>query len=222
MNKKVIGIVGSDGKMGNLVCKALENDYKILKFTEENTLKLPLDKTKIDLIIDFANAKSSVFSAEFCKKNNISLLVASTGQTKNQLAKIKQCSKTIPLMICPNLSIGICLIKKMISSIIRNEDYDITIHEKHHREKKDSPSGTALMLKDFINQYTDKNISISSERGGKEIGTHEISFYFGNEIIKLSHQAFSREAFASGAEIATRFLLNQTEPKLYNFEDIFS
>jgi len=222
---KIIAVVGANGKMGSLVCEKLSTDYQIIKITEENKLSniSSSDCKNIRLVIDFANANSSVKSTKFCVNHKIPILIASTGQTQKQIKEILSNSNTIPIMICPNLSLGICLVKKMINSIIKKNNYEINIHEKHHNRKKDKPSGTALLLSNYIKTLNNKQIkNITAERGGKEIGTHSISFYFGDELITISHQAFSREAFAEGAVIAINYLLQQKEPKQYFFDDIFN
>ena len=215
--EKIIAIVGGDGKMGTLVSTTLNKKYKVEKITLKNKLQ---DYKKIDFVIDFACAKSSVESAKFCQTKNIPILIASTGQNEKQLKKLYEISKNIPMMICSNLSIGVAQVKKIINSIDFSRSYDISIIEKHHREKKDMPSGTAIMLKKFLNEKTKDNIEIISERGGKEIGTHTIDFYFDDELISITHKAFSRNCFALGALKATDFMIKQTKPGLYYFDDI--
>lgn len=223
MSKKNIIVVGANGKMGSLLCEKLKNDFNIIKVNNKNKIfNLSKIKNIISLVIDFASAKSSIDTAKFCYDNGLPILIASTGQTKNELEIIKSYSKKIPMMIAPNLSIGIVFVKKMIDIFSSNFNYDISIHEKHHIQKKDSPSGTALMLKDFISKRFNQSISVTSERGGKEIGTHTIDFYFNNELISLTHQAFSREAFIDGALIAIDYLMEKENAGLYEFDNILN
>lgn len=217
MNKKNIAIVGANGKMGTILCSKLNEKYKITKITLNNSL---YDFQDIDFVIDFASGVSSVKSAKFCEDKNIPILIASTGQTPKQLKKLYEISKKIPMMICSNLSIGITKIKKILSCLEIEKNSNITIIEKHHNEKKDTPSGTALMLKNYIFQLTKKELAILSERGGKEIGTHTIDIYFNDELISITHKAFSRECFSRGAILATEFMINQTNSGLYSFDDI--
>lgn len=217
MNKKNIAVVGANGKMGKLTCKILNNKYKVTEITLENSL---LDFNDIDFVIDFASANSSIKSAKYCYDKNIPILIASTGQTPKQLKKLYEYSKKIPMMICSNLSIGIAKIKKMLENFDFPKKCNVTIIEKHHIEKKDSPSGTALNLKRFLEKKLNKSIEILSERGGKEIGTHTIDIYFNDELISITHKAFSRNCFAEGAMLATDFLITQTKPGLFDFEKI--
>ncbi|MBQ8425394.1 MAG: hypothetical protein IJX17_05180 [Clostridia bacterium] len=224
---KNIAVVGANGKMGSLLCEKLKNTYIVTKITKEAPLeKINISKHKIDLVIDFASADSSEKSANYCMQYKIPLIIASTGQTETQLINIKNVSKFIPLIIEPNLSIGINLLKDiqnyLINKIKTFENYDINIHEKHHKEKKDSPSGTAILLKNYIQKISNKEIPITSERGGKEVGTHTVNFYFNSELISITHQAFSRDSFIDGTLICIDFLLKQKLPKLYSFSEILN
>lgn len=224
---KNIAVVGANGKMGTLLCEKLKSDYSVTKITKYNPLdKINISKINFDLVIDFASADSSEKSAKFCEKHKIPLIIASTGQTEKQLINIKKVSNFIPLIIEPNLSIGINIIKNMLNNLTYQiksiDNYDINIHEKHHKEKKDCPSGTALLLKNYIQKISNQEISVTSERGGKEIGTHTVNFYFNSELISITHQAFSRDAFIDGAIICIDFLLKQKNPKLYSFSEILN
>ena len=219
MNNKIIAVVGANGKMGSLLTKKLCSDYCIIKITEDNSL---YNYKNIDLVVDFANANSSIKSTKYCSQNKIPILIASTGQTKQELEEIKSFSSKIPIMICQNLSLGIGILKQMILPILNQKNIDITILEKHHKEKKDKPSGTAKMLHDFILKKTNTTAEIISERGGKEVGQHTIDFYFGNELISITHQAYSREIYVDGAILAIKFLLNDLSPRIYNFDEILN
>lgn len=221
MSRKNIAVVGANGKMGSLLCERLKYNFNVIKITENNNL---FDYIGIDLVVDFASASSSVMSSNYCAENNVPLLVASTGQSDSQLKIITENAKIIPTMICPNLSVGVLFLKKIVSFLAGLSDFDVTIYEAHHKLKKDIPSGTALMLKSVIenaNKNVNVNVNILSERGGGEVGFHSVNFYLENECISVSHRAFSRQIFASGAERAIEFLLNQKIPNLYTFEQIF-
>lgn len=220
MKKNNIAIVGANGKMGSLLCESLKDKYEVMKVTENNSLK---DFKNIGLVVDFACASSSVESARFCAEKKIPLLIASTGQDDEQLKIIEKCAKDTPIMVSSNLSIGICLVKKLIDSIINKFSYDITIYEKHHKTKIDKPSGTAKLLKKYIcDKCNNKEmrVDILSERGGKEVGTHSINFYLDDELISINHVAYSRTLFVKGAEIAIEFIKKQTEKRLYNFDEV--
>lgn len=216
MEKFKVAVVGANGKMGREVCKILQKDFDIIKIDIENSLILAKNA---DLVIDFAGADSSVESCRFCESVSIPIIIGSTGQSENQILQIQKFSEKIPVMLCSNFSVGVFLQKQISNLILNSVDADITIFEKHHAEKKDSPSGTAIELQKNINSKSDKLVPILSERGGKEIGTHRIDFYFGDELISVSHSAFSRTAFADGVLIAAKFMITKTEPRQYLFEE---
>ncbi len=213
-----IAVVGAKGKMGSVVCKKLETDYDILKIDIGDCLE---NYDDIDLVVDFATHESSVCSAEFCEKRKIPLVIGSTGQTKLENEKIKKSSEKIAIIKSGNFSKGVAILKELVLTVLKEQVDDVIIFEKHHKEKKDSPSGTALELASL---FDDKNcnLQILAERGGKEIGTHEIDFYFGNEKITLSHQAFSREAFADGVLIAIKFVLGCKKTGLFSMQNVLN
>jgi 4-hydroxy-tetrahydrodipicolinate reductase len=215
MKKKVL-IVGSKGKMGSAVCEVLKNDYDIICVKErENWVKF-----SADLIIDFGSAESSVLSAEMSFKMGVPLIIGSTGQSSEQLEKIDKLCAGVPFMVCANFSVGVVLLKSAIDNILKVKIDEIAIFEKHHREKKDTPSGTAKELQKYILKSQAKEVQMLSLRGGKEIGSHSVSFYFGEELVEVSHAAFSRKAFADGVAIAVSFMLNVSNPKKYYFDEI--
>lgn len=211
---KKIAVVGADGKMGKAICQKFEKEFEVFKVTLSNSLE-KLTNKNIDLVIDFSVASQSEVSANFCAKNKIPLILGTTGQTKSQLKKIERCGRQTKIVMSSNFSMGICIIKSLLKNLkdsLKNQKCDITIFEKHHSQKIDSPSGTALLLKNEIEQLFDrKNITLNilSERGGKEIGTHTIDIYFGDELISLSHKAFSRQAFCEGVYFTVKNLLQQ-------------
>lgn len=215
MAKKII-IVGSKGKMGLAASEILKNYYEIIKIDKGDEM----GDFGAEMVIDFGSAESSVASAEYCFKKRIPLIVGSTGQSESELEKIRQVASVAPLLICSNFSMGMVLVRKCIETILSVDDLDICIFEKHHKNKKDSPSGTALSLEKFIGEHTNSKVQILAERGGEEIGTHKLDFYFGSELVSISHQAFSRKAFADGVKMAVDFMMQNTSPCEYNFDEI--
>ena len=157
------------------------------------------------------------------------VVIATTGYSPEQIEKIKEFSKTIPIFFTFNMSIGVnllCSLAQKAAKILGN-DFDIEIIEKHHNQKIDAPSGTAIMLANAINtQFGDtlnyeydrhskrnkrpKNeIGIHSVRGGTIVGEHDVVFAGRDEVITLSHQALSKEVFAVGALRAAKFISNK-------------
>ena len=160
MNKnKVVAIVGADGKMGQSICEKLKSEFKIVKIEKDNSLE-NFFNDKIDLVIDFSVPSQSVATARFCKTKNIPLILGTTGQTKEQLDEIKLMGKHTKIVMSSNFSIGIFIVKQLLerlSVLLKTQHCEITIIEKHHREKLDSPSGTALMIKHEIEKLFRKN-----------------------------------------------------------------
>lgn len=216
---KTVAVVGANGKMGRLICEGLESDYSVVKIEKNDDIN---SFDGLDLVIDFASAESSASSANYCESHKVRLIVGATGQTEKQLSVIKKASKSVPVLIAGNFSVGIVLIKKALAEVLKRvRAEDIVIFEKHHKAKVDQPSGTALEIASFIKNISGKVPQILSERGGKEIGTHSIDIYFKDEVINFKHQAFSRDAFVSGVIKATEFLLSQDKPDLYDYENIY-
>jgi 4-hydroxy-tetrahydrodipicolinate reductase len=216
--KKIV-VVGANGKMGSVVCSKLEeNHFDVIKIDLGDDLN---SANSADMIIDFANGASSAVSAEFAEKRKIPLVVGSTGQTKEEEKKIVLASKKVAVLKASNFSLGLHKLKKCLKTLLELKPTEVVVFEKHHREKKDMPSGTAIELKQEIERYFDGNIQMLSLRGGKEIGTHTLSFYFGSETISISHQAFSREAFADGVVFAVGKMFSK-QAGMYSIDDLLT
>lgn len=219
MKKQTVAVVGASGKMGCAVCKKLQKFYKLIKIDLKNSIS---EAKNADLVIDFSTGTNSLCTAEFCKSQRIPLIIGATGQTEEEFEKIKSASSEVPVLICRNFSLGIFMVKKFIELVYKIVLPEVTILEKHHSRKKDSPSGTAIDLREHICKFTLNKPEILSERGGKEIGTHSLDFYFGDELLTISHKAFSRDSFADGVLISARFMLAVTLPGMYSFDEILS
>ena len=172
------------------------------------------------------------------KKNNIPTVIATTGFTDIEMEKIEQISKIIPIFKSANMSYEINLMSKIVCEIATKlREADIEIIETHHNRKIDSPSGTALLLANDINNALDnekefvydrhskrearqkKEIGISSIRGGTEVGKHSVIFFGDNESFEITHNCTSRSVFANGAIKAAKFLEHKN-PGLYNMNDL--
>lgn len=243
---------GAGGKMGNAVINSVSSaekfkiicgvdkksdisDYDFQVFDSFDNVTLTPD-----IIIDFSSPYMLDGLLQFAKKKKIPAVIATTGFSDEQISEIKSASADIPIFFTFNLSLGINLLKILCrkAAEILGDDFDIEIIEKHHNQKIDAPSGTALMLADSINNISDnkynyefdrhsrrmkrpKNeIGIHSLRGGTIVGEHEVVFAGTDEVITLSHEAYSKGIFANGALKAAEFLVDK-KPGLYNMEDIF-
>ncbi|MCD7770273.1 MAG: 4-hydroxy-tetrahydrodipicolinate reductase [Oscillospiraceae bacterium] len=189
-----------------------------------------------DCVIDFSSHNATAALTAWCVWHEVPLVIATTGQTEEENALIHAAGKQIPLFFAANMSIGIAV----LSSLARQAaamfpEADIEIIERHHNQKKDVPSGTALLLASSLQQArpdaelvigrhengirTKSEIGIHSLRYGNEVGTHEIIISDGSETITLKHEAENRSLFARGALAAASFLQGKA-PGLYTMADL--
>ncbi len=196
-------------------------------------------KQEIDVVIDFSNPALLDSILDFCLDKNIPVVFATTGYSNEQIAKIKTAANKIPVFFTFNFSIGInllCSLAKSAAAVL-GDNFDIEIVEKHHNQKIDAPSGTAIMLANAVNeqlgdskiyeydrhskrQKRDKSeIGIHSIRGGTIVGEHDVIFAGHDEVITLSHSASSKGVFAAGALRAAKFLSSQSVG-LYDMSDV--
>lgn len=191
-----------------------------------------------DVIIDFSVPQATFEILEFAKKNKIPVVIATTGFSDSENKKIEKYAENLPIFKSANMSYEINLMAKMVSELaLKLENPDIEIVETHHNRKIDSPSGTALILADSINQALDnemtyeynrhskrekrtkKEIGIHSIRGGTEVGKHTVIFFGDNESFEITHNCTSRSVFARGAIKAAQFVMHK-ENGLYSMNDL--
>ena len=202
-------------------------------------LSLVLDKS--DVVIDFTLPEATMEYVDICQKANLPMVIGTTGLSHDQMDHLKQSAKFIPILYSANMSFGMNLLFKVMGEIAKDlSDYDVEIIEAHHCQKKDAPSGTAKKLAEIIAKaraleledvavYGRKGeigarkkeeIGIMSVRAGDIVGDHTIIFAAGSERIELIHRVHKREAFATGALKAAKFLVGK-DPGLYSMLDIF-
>lgn len=240
---------GANGKMGRVIQNvvSLRDDCEIVAGVDLNieSTSFPVyaDINKItekaDVIIDFSNPVLLDSLLAYSKANKMPLVIATTGYDDNQKAQINDASKECPIFFTYNMSMGINLLanlaKKAVS--VLGSDFDIEIIEKHHNQKIDAPSGTALMLADAICEKIDNDmkyeydrhskrekrtkneIGLHAVRGGTIVGEHDIMFCGRDEIITLSHSARSKEIFAVGAVNAAVYM-NGKDAGLYDMAEL--
>jgi 4-hydroxy-tetrahydrodipicolinate reductase len=191
-----------------------------------------------DVILDFSRPDATDGLIKFAKEKNLGIVLCTTGYTDEQLLKINEASKEIPLFRSANMSIGINVINKVLKNIssLLYKDFDIELIEKHHNQKVDAPSGTALLLantikdslpeetifvhgRDGIAKRSHKEIGIHAVRGGSIVGDHEVIFAGQGEVIEISHYAMSRDVFAVGALKACQFMYKKKKG-LYSMDDV--
>ena len=193
---------------------------------------------KPDIIIDFSVPQATFSILEYARETKTPIVIATTGFSEEELNKIKEYSREIPIFQSYNMSYSINVMRKVVAELAKLfNNSDIEIVDVHHRRKVDSPSGTALMLANSINtaldnsmtyeynrhskreKRSDKEIGIHSIRGGTEAGKHTVMFLGENESFEVTHNVTSRSIFADGAVKAAEFLINQ-EPGFYNMDNI--
>lgn len=252
MKKKVL-VSGCNGHMGQILCRLINEspDMEVIAGVDTNTARakkypvlsdiwgiVGLVDWRVDVIIDFSSPKATSRLIEFAVCHGIPLVIATTGISEEDVAKMKKEAKEIPIFYSANMSYDVCVFKRILEvAVPLLKDADIEITEEHHRRKADSPSGTAKMLANAINELLNNEkeivygraekrqtneIGISSVRGGNVCGTHTVKFFSENDIFEIKHTALSREIFAEGAIRAAKFLMEKgREPGLYTMDDLF-
>ena len=191
-------------------------------------------KEKVDVIIDFSSPAVLKGELDWAVKNGVPVVLGSTGFSDSDLQLIEKSAKSIAIFKTANFSLGVNLLMKLVrqSAEVLGEGFDIEIIEKHHNQKVDAPSGTALMLAESANVGNSNyvygregacrrgsEIGIHAVRGGTIVGEHDVMFAGEDKIITLSHSARSKKVFAAGAIKAALFLAGKPAGK-YNMQDI--
>lgn len=240
---------GALGKMGKAItaCVDARNDCEIVAGVDLTTAEcsFPIYKSfadidvDADVIIDFSHPSVLEDLLNFAKEKKMPAVIATTGLTKQQIDEIKITSSAVPLFFSANMSIGVSLVSELAKKAAKvlGDSFDIEIVEAHHNQKIDAPSGTALMLADSISEAlqekpiyefdrhskrmkrTKNEIGIHAVRGGTIVGEHEIIFAGPDEVIKISHSAYSKQLFANGSVNAGLFLIGK-EPGFYSMKDL--
>ena len=245
-------LCGCNGKMGHVVAQSVSNNdnCEIICGVDafgSNNYDFPtysdfsqIDR-KADVIIDFSNPATLDGLLCYATEYKVPAVICTTGYSQEQIEKINNASKTIPVFYSGNMSLGVNLLielAKQAAKVLGN-DFDIEIIEKHHNLKVDAPSGTALMIADGISselenepQYVydrhsyrkkrSKNeIGLHAIRGGTIVGEHDVIFAGHDEVVTISHQAQSKELFATGAVNAALYIQNK-DAGMYNMSMMLS
>lgn len=226
-------LIHGTGVMSSILKEVIEKEgeLEISGFADDFT------NEKGDIIIDFSHFSRLPAMIDYSLKNNIPMVICTTGYDETMLAKIVDASTHVPIVLSSNTCIGINLMNEVVAKIapqLRN--FDIEIIETHHNRKVDSPSGTAKSLFNVINDALDnemflvsgrnglhvrdkKEIGMHSIRGGSVVGEHSVIFYGDDEIIEIKHSSTSRRIFANGAIKAAKFLIDK-KPGLYRMKEV--
>ncbi len=261
--KVLIGIHGASGRMGARLIQLIAEDpvLKLAAALEREghprlgddagiragvaPLGIVLDHAvpkdaAIDVMVDFSTPQAALSIGEWCRQRGVPLVVGTTGFSPEQRASLESASSRIPILISPNMSRAVNLLMKLVGEAARvlGGTADIEIIERHHRTKKDAPSGTALRLAEFAgrgvaaarlvstdpekpNVRPDGEIGIHALRVADSPGEHTVVFGLMGETLELSHRALNRDGFARGALDAARFLADKPAG-LYSMEDVLA
>ena len=244
------------GRMGQkLISSSKSNkDFKLVSLTENSKIKkrvsgikpelnTPNAFKKANVIIDFTDPQCTLEVLKIATKLNKRVVIGTTGFTKKQEKIIKNYSKKIPILKAGNMSLGVNLLMYLteIASKSLGKDFLSKVYEVHHKDKKDYPSGTALMLgegiaagknktfysilgKKYFNKKSfpyGKKINFNSIRRGAVIGEHEVKFSSGKEIVTLNHASFDRALYSEGALTAAKWIMKR-KPGLYSMRNLLN
>lgn len=242
-------LVGCNGKMGQVICRLAEKDPEVqivcgVDISGEKKNDFPVytefnSAIKGDAIIDFSHPSALTGTLEFAKSTHIPAVIATTGFSDEQMAELARAANEAPIFFSANMSLGINLLIQLAqrATQLLEDSFDIEIVEKHHNQKIDAPSGTALAIADAINDVSKaeneyvydrhdvrkkrskREIGLHSVRGGTIVGEHTVIFAGQDEIVELTHRATSKEIFAVGAVKAAKFLVGKG-PGMYNMRDL--
>lgn len=242
---------GCNGRMGQMISGLVRDEEEMMIAAGVDTYQgvsneypvfgsIDACDDDVDVVIDFSNAAAADSVMEYCAKRQIPLVFCTTGLSEEQLQKLEDTAKQTAVLKSANMSLGINLLLKLLkdaAKVLAPAGYDIEIVEKHHNQKLDAPSGTALALADSINEAMDgsyvytydrsqvrrkrekKEIGISAVRGGTIVGEHEVLFAGLDEVIELKHTAYSRSVFGKGAVEAAKFLAGKPAG-MYDMSDV--
>ena len=244
---------GCNGRMGNIISDLVEKDEAIqivagVDPTGQSRYTYPVFKditacdVAADVVIDFTNVSAVEKLLDYCVEKQVPCVLCTTGLGPELTEKVAIASEKVAVLKSANMSLGINLMLKLLkeaAQVLAGAGFDIEIVEKHHNQKLDAPSGTAIALADSINEEFDgayeyvfdrsqrrakrdaKEMGISAVRGGTIVGEHDVIFAGADEVITFSHTAYSRAVFGKGAVEAAKFLAGK-EAGLYNMSHVIN
>jgi 4-hydroxy-tetrahydrodipicolinate reductase len=255
-----VGINGACGRMGTRIAQLVHEDPELAiaaaieypnhpklgadvgEFCGIGKLGVPVTSellAPVEVVIDFSTPSASLGITRQCLRRQIPIVVATTGLSKSEQAEIFEAAQEIPLLMAPNMSLAVNLLMKLVAeaaATLRDADADIEILERHHRFKKDAPSGTALEFarvitraagdkrlvhgrEGLVGERPRQEIGVHAIRVSDNVGEHTIVFSLMGETIEFTHRAHSRDCYARGAVRAAKYLITQ-KPGLYDMSDV--
>ncbi len=244
---------GCNGAMGRTITEIVREDKEAeivagvdMRDDGSNTYpvfeRLADCSVEADAIIDFSTPKILSDLLTYSKEKKVPVVLCTTGYTEEQLAEIEAAAEETAILKSANMSLGINTLLKLVqdaAKVLATEGFDVEIVEKHHNQKLDAPSGTALALADSVNEAMGnpyeyvydrsqrrqkrdkKELGISAVRGGTIVGDHDVIFAGKDEVITFSHTAYSKAVFGKGAVSAAKFLKGKTSGR-YEMADVIA
>ena len=259
MNLTRIAVVGAAGRMGREVVRAALEDEsfelaggvvepeapelgadlgELCSYGKAGVAATAAPPEDADVLVEFTTPDATVEHLAYGRP----VVIGTTGLSDEQLTRVEEAAKSVPIVLAPNMSVGVSLIREVVRELSGKlgAGYDVEIVESHHRNKVDAPSGTALLLAraaaegrgrklDEVAVFgregraprEEGEIGIHALRGGAVVGEHRVIFYSEGEEVKVAHRALSRRTFAAGALRAARFVAG-VEPGLYSMRDVLA
>ena len=232
-----VAVCGCAGKMGARIAGLASegSDIKVVlgleakghpsvgsKFAYGEISDDPDDIKAADVLVDFTIPEATIEHLAAAVKYKKAMVIGTTGFSEEQIRKIKEASKKIPIVLSPNMSIGVNLLFRLVKEAAEklSKEYRVTMVEAHHIHKKDAPSGTAKRLAQIIKEASNIEVEdIKSIREGEIVGDHKVTFESPYDIIELSHSAKTRDIFAKGALAAAKFIAGK-KPGLYDMQNV--
>mgnify|MGYP003290211316 CR=1 FL=1 len=242
---------GCNGKMGNVISELAAKDSEVsivagVDLFAQQKFDYPVYESilscteEADVVIDFSSTSRFEERMEYILTHRLPIVLCTTGFSENQLRQVKEASEQVAVLRSANMSLGVNVLMKLVAAAAKafyGAGFDMEIVEKHHNQKVDAPSGTALALADAMQKVLDEEyayvydrsgkrekrakneIGISSVRGGNIVGEHEVIFAGPDEVIELKHTAYSKAIFGNGALQAAKFLKGKPAG-MYNMGDV--
>ena len=242
---------GCNGKMGQVITRMAASDPELKIVAGVDARAQALNDYPVfgdisdcdaeaDVVIDFSNAAAVDHLLDWCQEKQMPVVLCTTGLSEEQLKKVEDAAKRTAVLKSANMSLGVNLLMKLLqdaAKVLAPEGFDMEIVERHHNQKVDAPSGTAIALADALNGALEEDyeyvydrsgqrkkrdrheLGISAVRGGTIVGEHEVIFAGEDEVIEFKHTAYSKALFAKGAVAAAKFLAGKG-PGRYDMSDV--
>jgi len=217
-------VSGSEGRMGSRILELAKEDsgFEIAGAFDvggdaENLIK------SCDCLVEFTSPQATMEHLELCRKLKKAIVIGTTGLSDDEKSKVEEASKEIPVLLSPNMSVGVNLLFKMVKDAARVlSGYSAEILEAHHVHKKDSPSGTAKEIARIIkDERPDVKVPIESVREGEIVGEHTVTFESDGDVIEITHSAKTRDILAKGALQAAKFVAEKKHG-LFTMKDVLA